>query len=109
MDFNEYQKQALKTAIYPNLGANLQYPTLGLCGETGEVAELVKKSIRDEGGEVSPERREKLIKELGDVLWYCAMLAHELRVPLSTVAEQNIQKLADRKARNTIQGDGDER
>ena len=54
MDFNEYQKQALKTAIYPNLGANLQYPTLGLCGETGEVAELVKKSIRDEGGEVSP-------------------------------------------------------
>ncbi|MBI4749311.1 MAG: nucleoside triphosphate pyrophosphohydrolase family protein [Acidobacteria bacterium] len=109
MDFNEYQKQALKTAIYPNLGANLQYPTLGLCGETGEVAELVKKSIRDEGGEVSPERREKLIKELGDVLWYCAMLAHELGIPLSTVAEENMQKLADRQARNKIKGDGDER
>lgn len=109
LDFNAYQAAARQTAKYPDLGRNLAYPTLGLAGETGEVAERVKKMIRDDNSVLTPERREALKAELGDVLWYVAAICSELDLPLSEVAEYNIRKLRDRQARNVISGDGDTR
>ncbi len=103
---NEYQKQARKTAVY---GAPILYPTLGLCGEAGEVAEKVKKAIRDENGYISPERREDLKKELGDVLWYLACISGDLGISLEDVAVANLEKLADRQERGKLQGSGDDR
>lgn len=108
MDFDSYQQLASTTAKYPP-ESGLVYTTLGLASEAGEVAGKVKKAIRDEGGTISPERKEQLISELGDVLWYCAMLAVELNTPLSTVASENLDKLLDRKNRGVISGDGDNR
>ncbi len=109
MTFNEYQDSAKTTALYPNVGKNLIYPTLGLCGEAGEVSDLVKKMIRDDAGELTAERREKLIRELGDVLWYCAMVATELGVPLADVASINVAKLAARKRDGKLGGEGSDR
>jgi NTP pyrophosphatase (non-canonical NTP hydrolase) len=109
MEFNEYQKLAIKTAIYPPVGKGYVYPTLGLAGEAGEVAERVKKIFRDHGGEMTPEDKELLVKELGDVLWYISAISHELEVSLEEVAKQNLIKLSDRKERNMIHGSGDKR
>jgi NTP pyrophosphatase (non-canonical NTP hydrolase) len=81
MDFNEYQLKALETAMYPNQGSNMTYPALGLAGESGEICEKVK----DDGSETS-EERDALAKELGDVLWYVAMMAAELSLNLSLIA-----------------------
>ena len=63
------------------------YPALGLAGEAGEVAEHAKKAIRDDGGEVTDERRAAMTKELGDVLWYVAQLASELGLELEEIAQ----------------------
>ena len=93
MTFDEYQEKSRETAVYPDLGSNFVYPTLGLVGEAGEVAEKIKKVIRDNGGELDEERKEALAKELGDVLWYLAQLATELKVSLNDVADINIKKL----------------
>lgn len=109
MDFNTYQKAIRKTAIYPHQGDNLAYPALGLTGEAGEVADKVKKLIRDAGGVLSGDRREEMIKELGDVLWYLSALATELSVDLDEVAQKNIKKVVDRKARGVTSGEGDNR
>ena len=109
MDFNTYQKSIRKTAIYPHQGDNLAYPALGLTGEAGEVADKVKKLIRDAGGVLSQDRREEMIKELGDVLWYLAALATELKVDLDEVAQKNITKVEDRKSRGVTSGEGDNR
>ena len=109
MDFNEYQKEARKTAIYPDLGKNFVYPTLGLAGEAGEVAEKIKKVIRDGDGVISEEKKEELKKELGDVLWYVANLSQELGLPLDEVARLNIEKLKSRQERNALHGAGDNR
>ena len=109
MDFNTYQKTIRKTAIYPHQGDNLAYPALGLTGEAGEVADKVKKLIRDAGGVLSGDRREEMIKELGDVLWYLAALATELKVDLDEVAQKNITKVIDRKSRGVTSGEGDNR
>ena len=109
MDLNAYQQGARRTARYPDAGANPIYPTLGLCGEAGEVADKVKKVLRDQGGVFSPEVREALKLELGDVLWYVAQLASELEFELSEIAEANLSKLASRAARNVIAGSGDDR
>lgn len=106
MNFNEYQEKARSTAIYPNLGENIQYPTLGLCGEAGEV---VKKIMRDDNGIVSFKKRKELKKELGDVLWYIANLSVELGFNLENIAVSNIEKLQSRKERGMIQGSGDNR
>lgn len=108
-DFDRYQKEARKFAIYPGVGNNLWYPTLGLSGESGEVAENVKKVFRDDGGTVSPERESQLIKELGDVLWYISNIASELGVRLSCVAEVNLEKLQDRADRDKLHGSGSQR
>jgi len=107
MDFQAYQVQSRATARYPNAGSNPIYPTLGLCGESGEVADKVKKVIRDQGGEFSAEVIEGLKLELGDVLWYVSQLASELGLDLDQVAQANLDKLASRAARNVLSGSGD--
>lgn len=103
MTFKQYQDRARVTAIYPKEHAII-YPALGLAGEAGEVAEKVKKWIRD--GKLD---RESIEKELGDVLWYIAAIAGDLDLDMDHVAEMNIQKLTDRAARGKIQGSGDNR
>jgi NTP pyrophosphatase (non-canonical NTP hydrolase) len=109
MNFSEYQEQAKKTAKYPEVGNNYVYPTLGLAGESGEVAEKIKKVIRDQAGVISDEARADIQKELGDVLWYVAQLATELGLSLEDVALGNVQKLQDRMERNALGGSGDHR
>ena len=109
LDFNTYQERAQLTARYPGAGSNPIYPTLGLCGEAGEVADKVKKVLRDGGGVFSAEVRDDLQLELGDVLWYVAQLASELNLDLETIAAANLAKLASREARNVIGGSGDRR
>ncbi len=96
MNFDEYQDAASVTALYPNRLNNLEYPTLGLAGEAGEVANIVKKIQRDFGGEITDEIRAKLKDELGDVLWYISACADELNLTLLEIAEFNVEKLAKR-------------
>lgn len=109
MTFKEYQEEARTTAIYPNLDNNFIYPTLGLAGEAGEVAEKIKKVLRDGNGIVSAEKKEELTKELGDVLWYVANLSKELGLSLEDVAMQNLVKLKSRQSRGELHGSGDNR
>ncbi|MEK7094364.1 MAG: nucleoside triphosphate pyrophosphohydrolase family protein [Patescibacteria group bacterium] len=108
MTFEEYQKESRRTAKYPNIGSNFVYPTLGLSGESGEVAEKVKKIIRDAEGVVSEEARTAIQKELGDVLWYLSQIATELKISLDAVAEENLKKLLSRLERDVISGSGDD-
>jgi NTP pyrophosphatase (non-canonical NTP hydrolase) len=108
MDLSEYQRLSRRTAEYPRT-AWLAYPALGLSGEAGEVAEHAKKAIRDDGGQVSDERRGALAKELGDVLWYVAQLASELGLDLEEIAQANLDKLLSRQQRGVLSGDGDDR
>jgi NTP pyrophosphatase (non-canonical NTP hydrolase) len=107
--FSEYQVLSRETAVYPNVGDNIVYPALGLCGEAGETAEKVKKAIRDDGGTLTEERREAIAAELGDVLWYVAQLASEAGLELETIAEANLEKLASRQQRSVLHGSGDTR
>ena len=109
MDFNTYQKNARVTAQYPNLGSNYIYPTLGLVGEAGEVAEKVKKVIRDKNGIFDDESKKGIKKELGDVLWYVANLCTEFEFNLEDVALLNLEKLRLRAENGKISGSGDER
>jgi len=109
MTFEEYQKQSRKFAIYYDKDSNYVYPTLGLAGETGEIAEKIKKVLRDKGGVVDEETKQLIAKELGDVLWYLSQLATELNLSLDEVAVTNIEKLTSRQDRGKIQGDGDNR
>jgi len=102
-DLNDYQKKAVSFAVYPPTHKIL-YPTLGLCGEAGEVAEKVKKQIRD--GVFS---NYELAKELGDVLWYLSNTANDIGYSLKEIANLNIDKLTSRKNRNVIKGSGDNR
>ena len=109
MTLSDFQRRSRATAVYPGAGDNLLYPTLGLCGEAGEVAEKVKKMVRDDGGELTAQRREALAAELGDVLWYVAQLATEAGLDLGEVAEANLVKLRSRQERAALQGSGDDR
>ena len=106
---SDYQQRSRATAVYPGAGENLTYPALGLCGEAGECAEKVKKTIRDDGGVLSDERRAALAAELGDVLWYAAQLATEAGLDLDEIAEDNLAKLLSRQERGVLQGSGDSR
>ncbi|HEY2182066.1 MAG TPA: nucleoside triphosphate pyrophosphohydrolase family protein [Solirubrobacteraceae bacterium] len=108
MELSEYQRLSRSTAEYPRQEA-LTYPALGLAGEAGEFADHAKKVIRDDGGEVTPQRREAMAKELGDVLWYVAQLASELGLELEQVAKDNLDKLLSRQRRGVLSGSGDER
>ena len=107
MHLSDYQQRSRATAVYPDAGANLTYPALGLCGEAGEAAEKVKKAIRDDGGRLTPERRDALAGELGDVLWYVAQLATEAGLELDEIAQSNLDKLLSRRDRAVLHGSGD--
>ena len=109
MDFKTYQKKARLTAQYPNLGSNHVYPTLGLVGEAGEVAEKVKKVIRDKNGIFDDESKKGIKKELGDVLWYISNLCDEFNFSFEEVAIQNLEKLKIRASKGMISGSGDDR
>ena len=109
MNFQTYQTNARKTAIYPSLGSNYVYPTLGLVGESGEVAEKVKKVIRDKNGVFDQETLIGLKKELGDVLWYLSNICTELNFSLEDIAEENLYKLEKRSLEGKIKGSGDNR
>jgi NTP pyrophosphatase (non-canonical NTP hydrolase) len=109
MEFNDYQMLARETAIYPNLGGNITYPVLGLCGESGEVAEKVKKIIRDKEGIWNDDDKVAIKKELGDVLWYIANVAWEFGLTMNDIALTNIDKLNERKNKGKLHGSGDNR
>lgn len=108
LTFDEYQKFTESTRVYPS-ATKITYPALGLAGEAGECAEKVKKMLRDDDGIMSDERRESLIKEIGDVLWYCAALADDIGAELGEIAQVNVDKLTKRKEEGKIKGDGDNR
>ncbi|MEB3253579.1 MAG: nucleoside triphosphate pyrophosphohydrolase family protein [Synechococcus sp.] len=109
MELNAYQEAARSTARYPDVGRNPIYPTLGLTGEAGEVADKVKKVLRDRDGDFDAETREAIKLELGDVLWYVAQLARELGYDLDEVAAANLDKLSSRASRGRLGGSGDHR
>ena len=108
MTINEYQEGARRTAIYPE-SRQIIYPTLGLTGEAGEVADKVKKVIRDNQDVFTDECKKQIALELGDVMWYAASLAHDLGYTLEEVCQMNLDKLASRMSRNKLHGSGDER
>jgi len=108
MNFDEYQKEAVATAIY-GAGHSIIYPALGLGNEAGEVQGKVKKVLRDNDGVFSPEKAQIIGDEIGDVLWYMAALCRDLGINLDTIAQRNIQKLRDRQQRGVIGGSGDNR
>lgn len=123
--FDDYQEAALRYDTYPEFQNGLMKyskdgimigtepglleKVLGLPGEAGEAADKFKKVLRDKGGFITARDREEIVKELGDVLWYVAMIAEYLEVPLSEVANGNIAKLESRLERGKIHGSGDNR
>lgn len=111
MHFDEYQLRTAETAIYPDAGkqtvAAVAYVALGLTGEAGEVANVVKKMLRD--GLTFDEARERIIGEAGDILWYLSQICTECDLDLSEVATENLGKLRDRQARGVLGGSGDHR
>lgn len=109
MELSDYQALSRRTATYPDAGDNLVYPTLGLAGEAGEVAEKVKKLLRDEDGVLGDERRSAIAAELGDVLWYVAQVATEAGLELEEIAQANLDKLLSRQRRGVLSGSGDDR
>ena len=113
MNFDDYQNKAAKYDL-SNKVANLSEvgfieKVLGLVGEAGETADKIKKILRDKDGVVSDEDRDLISKELGDTLWYIAAISRYLNIPLSEVAQGNIDKLESRHQRNKIHGEGDKR
>lgn len=113
MKFDDYQKKTKKYDFFEATEI-LKQPgfiekVLGLAGEAGEVADKIKKILRDKNGVVSDDDRAAVIKELGDTLWYIAAISRYLGVPLSEVASINIDKLESRYQRNRLHGEGDER
>lgn len=116
MTLNDYQKAALTTAVYPREFKAI-YPALGMAGEAGEVADKMKKIIRDtdikrnEQGaiEIEPKKAAEIAKEVGDVLWYVATMANDLGISLESIAAMNIEKLQSRKRRGVLGGSGDNR
>lgn len=113
MTFDEYQTQAISTLTsdheYGDFNAELMAQILGLVGESGEVAEKVKKLIRDQGGKLTDENKKEMLKELGDILWYVNAVAHLLGSNISEVADANLQKVLSRKERGVTKGSGDNR
>tara|TARA_R110000824_G_scaffold69192_8_gene178264 strand:+ start:385 stop:765 length:381 start_codon:yes stop_codon:yes gene_type:complete len=108
MDVNVYQEKAVATAIYPETH-KITYPALGMAGEAGEVANKVKKIIRDGKKSLPDDWQEQLASEIGDVLWYCAALARDLDMSLATIMAANLDKLKTRQEQGTLGGSGDKR
>lgn len=108
MKLNDYQKSAAVTAQYPER-YKITYPAFGMLSEAGEVAGKLKKIMRDKDGKFGKSEKVELLKELGDVLWYVAILARDLDCTLEEVAVMNINKLSARQEKGTIKGSGDDR
>lgn len=108
MEVKEYSEKALSTATY-GIGDKILYPVLGLNGEAGEVAEKVKKVLRDKNGVFDDEAKHDIAKELGDALWYINATANDIGYTLEEIMEINITKLLSRKSRGVINGSGDNR
>jgi NTP pyrophosphatase (non-canonical NTP hydrolase) len=112
---DEYQALARRFAIFPGQGEDLGllYCALKLAGEAGEVAENFGKAIRDDGflyeELLEKDREAKIVKELGDVLWYVAMMLDQLDVSMAICMETNLQKLHNRSVQGTLQGEGSDR
>lgn len=104
MQLDEYQKKAA-VFMLPQC-RNLEYLILGLNEEAGEVAGKRKKQIRKDPG---TESFDAMIEEAGDCLWYISQIVHFLHVPLSEVAQRNLDKLQSRMDRDKIKGSGDKR
>jgi NTP pyrophosphatase (non-canonical NTP hydrolase) len=110
MNFDEYQKKALETAVEnPDPQMNKTIWAMGIAGEAGEVIEKWKKIMAYEKGQLDETKVAELSKELGDVLWYIAVFADSLGLSLNQVIEQNVAKLESRKNRDVIMGAGDNR
>jgi NTP pyrophosphatase (non-canonical NTP hydrolase) len=109
LTLNDYQKSALKTTRGHDQPDEMLHLVLGLVGETGEVAEKFKKLVRDKNSDVAQLDLDDMKKELGDVLWYLAVLADYLGVPLEEIGNKNLAKLADRQKRGVLKGSGDNR
>jgi NTP pyrophosphatase (non-canonical NTP hydrolase) len=106
MNINDYQDQAVKTAIYKH---EVIYPALGLANEAGEVLGKIKKVLRDNDGDFTPEKRQEIGAEMGDVLWYIAALSRDLDLSMSDIAQWNLNKLNSRMVRGVLGGSGDNR
>jgi NTP pyrophosphatase (non-canonical NTP hydrolase) len=113
MTFDDYQKKAITTDVYGGKGdltsVAFLNKVLGLVGETGEVAERIKKIQRNDNSELNEDNRQAILKELGDVLWYLSAISHYLGASLDKVAQDNIDKLFDRKVRGVLKSEGDTR
>lgn len=109
LSFEEYERRSQARAIYPDVGNNIFYPVLGVCGEAGELAEKLKKVLRDAGGFYDDEDVRLMVKEVGDVLWYLAAVCRELGVTLEEAALANLEKVDGRHDRGTLHGSGDDR
>jgi len=109
MTLDEYQAKAATTSLMQDNEKLLIYTALGLNGEAGEIADKVKKVLRDHDGDISKLDTADITKELGDVLWYIAMFAKSIGVSLDDIATTNVEKLASRHKRGVIQGSGDNR
>lgn len=113
ISFEHYQVATGSTAFYPGVfdgGVEaLSYTALGLVGEAGEIANKVKKILRDYGGRVTTDVKKDLAKEVGDVLWYLARFADEIGYPLEVIAQENLDKLRSRSERGVLGGSGDDR
>ena len=111
MDFNEYQEETKKSANYPNYGIEdkdiIPYLAIGLTGESGEIANKIKKIMRGDYNIV--DARMAIANEIGDVLWYCSELAYQFGFELEEIAYLNIQKMKWREANNSVMGEGDNR
>ena len=109
LSFEEYQVGSRKTAVYPDMGNNLSYPTVGLIGELGEFCVKLKEVLLDKERVIDDGVRAGLLKELGDVLWYLAAVASELDLDLGKIAQENLDKVFSRQERDCLRGSGDNR
>ena len=109
MNFNDYQKEAHAFAVYPQDVPKTLYLQNAISEELGEMAGQIKRVYRQDGGQLTESRKESIKREMGDMLWYMAEQCTNLGLTLQDVAETNISKLSDRKNRNVIIGDGDNR
>ena len=110
MNFNDYQQQAITTNLSKeDEFKELMQQVLGLGDEAGEVLAIFKKWIRDNDADITKLDKKNVAKELGDILWYIAVVAHDLDIPLDSIATANLEKLSSRKERGVLSGSGDNR